>query len=199
MQDDESHRAGARVLVGGGIGAGKSSVVEMFRRAGFHVIIADDIGRTVLQPGTEAVAIVEERWPSAVKDGELDRGALATIVFNDRGELATLEAITHPEIKRAIDAECEAHLDDDIVIETPVANLMGDAGFLKVAVVAAPELRLARSVTRGGARADVMARMGMQASDAEWSDWADVVIDNSGTPEELEWRVVPIIEEVRRG
>ena len=84
MKDDESPDDGARVLVGGGIGAGKSSVVDVFRREGYLAINADDVGRSVLQPGSAALARVTDIWPGAIVDGELDRGALAKIVFADR-------------------------------------------------------------------------------------------------------------------
>lgn len=181
-----------RILLGGGIGAGKTSVCDVFAAHGFEVIVADAVGHSVLQPGGTAVDAVAEAWPTAVHDGIVDRARLARIVFTDPDELARLEAITHPEIG----ARIEDMLDDapgPVVVEVPVMSVLADREFVRVAVVADEDLRLARAVARGGDEADVRRRMASQPSDAEWRAWADVVVDNSGPWADTEQAVVDVI------
>jgi dephospho-CoA kinase len=117
--------------------------------------------------------------------GELDRAALARIVFAEPAELASLEAIMHPRIA-ARSAEIEAAA---IAAGTPVVvhdvPLLVERGqwrrFDAVVVVRAEvSLRLDRLVARGVERADALARMERQASDEQRAEVADFVIDNSG-------------------
>ena len=91
-----------RVLLTGGIGAGKSSVGELLRARGALVIDADEIGHQVLEPGGEAFDRVAETWPSVVVDGVIDRRKLADIVFGDPVELRRLEEFTHGAIREKI-------------------------------------------------------------------------------------------------
>ena len=176
-----STRARERLVVlGGGIGAGKSSVADVFRDHGYTVISADEVGRDVLAPGSEAVDRVAVRWPGVVRDGVVDRGALAAIVFADATELGDLEAITHPAIRAAIRLDLDAHPGRPTVVEVPVMGVLGDLGAVRIAVVAPDDVRLARAVARGHERADAVARMASQPPQDAWREWADVVIDNSG-------------------
>src|SRR5262245_40039116 len=96
----------------GGIGSGKSTVAEMFRQLGAAVLDADKTGHEVLrQPAIRAA--IGGRWGQAVigPDGEIDRKALAKIVFapppEGPRELAELERITHPEIRNRLKTKVE--------------------------------------------------------------------------------------------
>ena len=82
----------------GGIGAGKSAASEMFRRHGAEVIDVDGLGRDVLEPGGGAYEAVITRFGERIvaPGGQIDRAALAGIVFADREDLDALEAISHP-------------------------------------------------------------------------------------------------------
>jgi dephospho-CoA kinase len=168
------------VLLGGGIGAGKSTVAGVFDDHGFEVIVADDVGRAVLAPGTDAVDLVAMRWPDVVIDGVVDRAALAAIVFADRAELDALEAITHPAITATIVARVTDHPRTRTVVEVPVIGLLERLDAHRIAVVAPDEIRIARAVARGSRRDDVVARMASQPTQDAWREWADVVIDNDG-------------------
>ncbi|MEE8484962.1 MAG: dephospho-CoA kinase [Acidimicrobiia bacterium] len=191
------YRTAARVLLGGGIGAGKSAVAVIFERAGFLVIEADEIGRSLLAAGTPEAAAVQELWPSVVAEGVVDRAALATIVFGDASELRKLEAVTHPAIAAEIERRV-AKTEKDVVVEAPLAHLEISGEWTRVAVVADSRERLARAVARGGDPDDVKRRMKSQMSTAEWMSWADVVIDNNGSWAETEAHVAAVIDE-RRG
>lgn len=196
MAKEELQGTGVRVILGGGIGAGKTSVASLFATYGFTVIVADDVGRDVLAPGSEAARLVEQRWPSVVADGAIDRGVLAGIVFSSRADLDELEAITHPEIERRI----EAMLDDagrlPCAVETPVPGLLGAVAATRIAIVADDHVRIARAVARGGSIEDVRARVSSQVDQDVWRGWADVVVDNSGAWADTERAVVGVIEEL---
>src|SRR5215218_2373020 len=96
----------------GGVASGKSTVANMFRDLGAAVLDADRAGHEILRmPAIRAA--VGGRWGSTVvgPDGEIDRKAVAKIVFapppDGPRELAELERITHPEIRKRLLAEAE--------------------------------------------------------------------------------------------
>lgn len=186
------------VILGGGIGAGKSSVGAIFAHAGFEVIEADAVGRDVLAPGRPAVDEVAARWPDTVSDGVVDRAALAAIVFADRSELAALEAVTHPRIADEIRTRMTS-ASARVLIEVPVMSVLAGVDAVRVAVIADDEVRIARAVARGDEPGDVAARMASQVDQDAWRAWADVVVDNSGSWADTERHVLAVIEELVDG
>jgi len=167
------------VLLGGGIGAGKSSVAALFVAAGFTHIESDRIGEGVLRPGTAATDAVERAWPEVVSEGVIDRAALAAIVFSSKDDLDRLEGITHPSIR----AEIERATNDargSVVVEIPLSRIDLTGEWTRVAVLADENTRRERAVARGGDPEDVRNRIRSQATDADWIAWADVVVANSG-------------------
>lgn len=183
------------LLLGGGIGAGKSRVAAEFSRRGFEVIEADMVGHEVLNSDTEAIAAVAVAWPDAVVGGVVDRAILARIVFSDADALAKLESITHPVIgevllRRIGDAT------GPVVVEVPLMKVLSEGPYLRVAVVADVQIREDRAVGRGASREDVRNRMSHQQSDAQWADWADRVVENSGDWDATARSVGALIDEV---
>lgn len=172
--------AGAAIAIGGGIGAGKSSVLEVFERAGYVVIEADLVGHEILEPHHRVGRSVMDRWPSTVVDGRVSRPKLARIVFNDPRALAELESITHPAIRCEIE-RLVSQAGAPVALEVPILGMFADTNWHRMAVVAPEEVRIARAVARGGDPDDVRARVASQPSDAEWMEWADTVIDNGGS------------------
>lgn len=160
-------------------------------RLGATAIIADEIGHRVLEPGGEAHEAVAETWPQVVVDGRIDRRRLAAIVFADPEELTRLEAMTHPAIAARLASEAAA-VDGDVVVETPVPAVAAGDGWARVLVDAPPRVRLDRAVARGGNREDVVRRMAAQLDREEWLAWADHVIVNDGTVDDLERAVVDL-------
>ncbi|HSJ70329.1 MAG TPA: dephospho-CoA kinase [Acidimicrobiia bacterium] len=185
-----------RVILGGGIGAGKTSVGSLFATQGFTLIVADDVGREVLAPGSDATRQVEQRWPTVVSEGVVDRGALAGIVFSSRDDLVELEAITHPEIERRIESMLDDAGRQPCAIETPVPGLLGSVSATRIAIVADDHVRIARAVSRGGSIEDVRARMASQVDQDVWRAWSDVIVDNSGAWADTERAVSGVIEEL---
>jgi dephospho-CoA kinase len=174
-----------RIVVVGGIGAGKSTVLQRFADLGALVVDTDRIGHEILEPWGNAFPAVAERWPEVVEGAQINRAALAAIVFQDPEELAALEAISHPAIAREIERRCEDADATPVVVELPVeADLVGP-GWTRVAVIAPREVRLDRAEARGMDRDDAANRADRQLDDEAWVSTSDMVIVNNGTVEEL--------------
>lgn len=177
----------------GGIGAGKSTAAAILAVLGAVIVDCDRLGREVVAAdGGAAYAPIVERFGPAVvgADGELDRPALGRIVFGDAEALADLNAITHPAIDDEIAAAITAAGPDDRVVLDMAVLVESDLGaglYDRVLVIEAPiEQRLERlAETRGMARADAMARVDSQATDAERRAVADAVIVNDGDVDAL--------------
>jgi len=185
------------LLVGltGGIGSGKSTVAVLLAAHGAVILDADAFARDAVREGTDALAAVVQRFGEEVvgPDGELDRARLASVVFADRGALADLEAIIHPEVRRMIADGIQSHLDTDdvVVLVNPLLIEMGTHRDCDVVVVvsASPETQVERSVARGMDEPDARARLEAQLPLDERARAADVLLDNEGTIEELETEV----------
>jgi dephospho-CoA kinase len=182
-----------RVGLTGGIGSGKSTVARALARRGAVVIDADAIAREVVEPGRPGLTAVVERFGAGILDGEgrLDRPKLAALVFENAAALADLNAIVHPlvaaETARRIAA---APPDSVVVIDVPLLVEAARSGYDVVVIVEAPEpVRLERLIGRGMNPDDARKRMAAQASDAERRKVADVVLDNSGSEEDLERQI----------
>ncbi len=185
-----------KVGLTGNIAAGKSSVVRTWRSLGAAVVDADELARRAVEPGTPGLRRIEETWGPGVLDasGALDRGALRGIVFADPEARARLEAIVHPAVSALRDEEyrrAEEAGASLVVADIPLLFEVGLAGeFDVVVLVDAPEEeRLRRMVEDRGldpeeARRMVAAQMPAELKRAR----ADVVIDNSGSRDELEAR-----------
>jgi dephospho-CoA kinase len=179
-----------RIGLTGGIGSGKSTVAARFAELGAVVIDADTIAREVVEPGTPGLAQVVERFgPDVLRtDGSLDRPALAQLVFGDEQALAALNAIVHPLVAaRRADLIAAAGPDAVVVSDVPLLVETGMAGdFDAVVVVEAPlSDRLARLAARGLPEPEARARIARQASDEQRRAVATVVLDNSGSQQEL--------------
>lgn len=166
-------------VLSGGLASGKSQVRGFLSEHGFHTIDADSVGHDVLRSDGPAFDEVAKRWPQVVEEGEVDRSALAEIVFNDPSELISLESITHPHIFGTISTQVE-DVDAPVVVEMPLIKHSLGSGWRRIVVDCRDELRLRRAVGRGMAEADVRSRMSAQPSRAEWLAIADVVVPNHG-------------------
>jgi dephospho-CoA kinase len=179
----------------GGIGSGKSTVSALLAELGAVVIDADAIVHEVQAPGGAAYApMVEHFGPAVVRaDGTFDRQAIADIVFNDPEQLAALNAIVHPLVGQTIAERMAAEADTDhvVILDVPLLVESGRSDMAGIIVVDAPvEIAVARAVARGPAsEADVRARIAKQASREERLAKADLVVDNSGSLEDLRAQV----------
>lgn len=185
----------------GNVAAGKSAVADSWRQAGVPVVSADQLARTAVEPGTEALARIEELFgPGVIQaDGALDRAAVRRIVFRDEDALRHLEAIVHPAVRRLRDEWTRRQREAGagmVVWEIPLLFETGIEGEADVVVVVdAPEDARRRRVveTRGIDEGEAVAIMEAQMPAEEKRRRADVVIENAGTREELEGRAAEVL------
>jgi dephospho-CoA kinase len=186
-----------RVALTGGIATGKSYVRAWFERAGVPTIDADVLARQAVAPGSAGLASVVRRFGTGLltPDGELDRRALGAIVFADPAARRDLEAIVHPEVRRATDAwfaalDPVAHV--FALADIPLLYETGrDRDFRLVVVTScAVETQLARLMRRDAlSEADARARIAAQLPLDEKRRRADFVIETDGTFAETDARV----------
>lgn len=181
-----------RVGLTGGIGAGKSQVAGIFGDLGALIIDTDVIAREVVTPQSDGLLEIARVWPGVVRNGVLDRAALADIVFSDAAARERLNALLHPHIRRlAVERESRAAAGQLIVHVVPLFFETGyDRLVDKSVLVAAPlERRIARIVERDRIdEARVRARMAAQVEPGEARSRADYVIENNGDLEHLRER-----------
>ena len=179
----------------GGIGAGKSTVSALLAERGAVIVDADAITRELQQPGTPVFEAMVERFGAGIvaPDGTLDRQAVAEIVFNDPEALKALTGIVHQavgeEIARRLEAE--APTDHVVVLDVPLLVESGRSDLAGTIVVDVDEdVAVSRLVEqRGMSESDARARIANQVSRADRLAAADVVVDNSGTRDDLAARL----------
>lgn len=192
-----------RIGLTGGIAAGKSEVSRILESLGAYILDADKISREVVEVGQSALDKIAEAFEGVIaEDGSLDRKALGNVVFCDPDKLELLNSILHPAIRRTMAeraAEWEMlHPEDMIVLDVP---LLIECGWQDMAdevwlVTASEGTRIKRIMLRDGLTAvQAQARLDAQMKDSEKAKFAHVIIDNSGTLEELENRVIALYRE----
>jgi dephospho-CoA kinase len=186
------------VAITGGIGAGKSEALKAFARHGAATVSSDEIVHHLLRRPEVREAVVTRMGHGIVSPaGEIDRGALATVVFNDREALAWLEELLHPlvsaeylqwrdQLAELPDAPSVSVTEVPLLYETG-----GDARFDKVVVITAPsKLRRARSAVA------VDDRESRLIPDREKVQRADFSFTNTGSLEELDAFVKSVLAEL---
>jgi dephospho-CoA kinase len=183
----------------GGVASGKSMVAGQLASLGATVLNADEIGHEVLrQPKIEAA--VRQRWGDAVfgADGRIDRKKLAWIVFAPPPDgppaRVYLEQLTHAEILPIIKEQLDALAGSAVKAAVIDAPLLAEAGLDKLCdkliyVDAPPEMRLQRALARGWRKEDFAAREDAQKSLNFKRKRADLIINNSGSPEQTQTQV----------
>jgi dephospho-CoA kinase len=188
------------VAITGGIGAGKSEALAAFARHGAATVSSDEIVHELLRREEVRAAIVEEFGNGVVApDGHLDRGAVATIVFNDAEKLAWLEDLLHPLVAMEYMQWREqlASLREPPRVCVTEIPLLFEAGaeerFDKVVVITAPEgERHARS------RIDAEQRERRFLPETEKVARADYAYANTGTLTELDRFVGSVMDDLTR-
>ena len=170
------------VALTGGIGSGKSTAGELFSQLGAVVIDSDQIARDVIERGTKGFdSLVATFGDAILKNGDIDRSAIATLIFSDPKKRRQLEEITHPLIRERFSKTLSLLPDESIVInQIPLLfESKGEYKFDHVITVSAPEeIRIERLRKRGLSATQIEQRMKAQASDTDRESIADSVIIN---------------------
>ncbi len=179
----------------GNIGTGKSTVLAHLADLGARTVDADRLAHEIMLPGGPAYDAVVSAFGAGIlaPDGRIDRAKLAAIVFADPQALARLESILHPLVIARVEEIAAAATEPVIAVEAVKLLESGMAARLcdeVWVIVARPEIALARlAAQRGMSEVEARRRLANQMPEAEKVARADVVIDNSGPPEETRRQV----------
>ena len=172
----------------GSSGCGKTTALRTLQQLGATILDCDAIYHRLLKEDAALLSAIGGRFPEAVKDGALDRAALATIVFSDPQSLQDLNLLTHgavkAEVKRQLSsAPALAAIDAYALFESGLDRLCD----ITVAITAPEELRIARIVNRDGITPEkAKERISAQRPQEEISALCDYTLCNNGTQAEFE-------------
>ena len=185
------------VLVGltGGIGSGKSTVAKVFETLGVPIFNSDLIAKSIVNNDAEVINEIVAEFGNIYLDGELDKVKMATIVFNDKKALETLNKIVHPKVALYFENWVEQHKTEQVLIKE--AAILIESGAYKhmdkIVLVTAPEpIRIQRVILRDSiSEQKVKDRIQSQLSDTEKKKLANFTINNDG-----ELLIIPQVLEV---
>ena len=188
------------VALTGGIGAGKSLAAQYFSDLGARVVDADQLARVAIERGSTGFDEVILRFGEEIlRDGDIDRKALAQIIFSDPQAKEDLEAIVHPRIRELFsEVVSDLQPEEILIYEIPLLAETGSAkNFdLVITVEADLEIRKDRLRKRGMFISEIERRLANQASREEREALADYVITNDGDEDQLLRAVENLWEEL---
>jgi dephospho-CoA kinase len=189
------------VALTGGIGSGKSTVGQMFAQLGAIVIDSDQLARDVLERGSLGFdEVVAKFGDEILKNGEIDRQLLASIVFKDPKKRSELEQVTHPLIRKAF-AEVVARSESNSIVINQIPLLVESNHNYKfdhvINISASEAIRTQRLLKRGLTVDQIRQRMQAQATDQMRESVADSVIINETDEQNLSDQVEIIWEQLR--
>lgn len=179
----------------GGIAAGKSEVGEYLSKKGYYVVCADEVSASLCKKGSPVLKEIEDAFGSEVfnKNGELNRRELSKIVFSSPYELAKLNKIMWDKIKTEVERRIKEYIKTHhapkpifitgaLLIEARWTHLVDSVWV----VCADEEIRVERIIARSGLkREEAILRIKSQMKDADRIEYADIVLYNNGTQQEL--------------
>ena len=177
------------VALTGGIGSGKSTVGQIFGDLGAIVTDSDQLARDVVERGTTGFdQIIAAFGDEVLKNGDLNRAALADLVFKDPAKRKQLEQITHPLIRKAFAKIVESAKGDSIVVnQIPLlVESNHDYKFDHVITVSASEaVRIERLLKRGMNLTQIQQRLQAQSNDTQREKISDSIIRNDNSQADL--------------
>lgn len=182
-----------RIAITGGIGSGKSTVLDFFAVRGFKTASADKINAQLLTDKSY-IKKLEKLFPSAVVNGVADKAKLREIIFMDAAARRKINKLSHGEVAKKI-----AQIKGDLAVEIPLLIESGMAGeFDKIIAVTAPyDVRVNRIIARDSIDADLAKKMiAAQSTDKEREQAADFIIDTNCTFSEVALQIDRIIQAI---
>ena len=191
------------IAVTGGIGAGKSTAVDMFKQYGVPVIDTDIIARQLVNSDPGVLSAIVKQFGNDILNGklELDRSKLRKIVFNDEHKREILQNILHPLIHAQVLKELEViHSDYCIIVIPLLTESRHSYPYDRVLLIDADEsIQVERATKRDNNSAVLVEKiMSAQASREQRRALADDIIDNNGTLDELQSQVSALHERYRK-
>jgi dephospho-CoA kinase len=183
----------------GSIAMGKSEVAKIFRAQNIPVFDADATVHDIYESGT-AAKLLASICPDAIVGEKLDRKILSALIAKTPDLLKSITEIIHPLVQAAETKFLNAQHTDIAVIDSPLILETGRARDMDMIIVvsSSPENQEARALTRPGMTLEKLNMIrAKQMPDAEKRVWADYVIENNGTLEELATTTKELITHIR--
>ena len=194
------------VFIIGGIGSGKSTVSHLFAEAGFPVLDLDKVGHAILYID-EAIEALTEAFGADImgENAAIDRKKLAAKAFSSPEKTARLNSVLAPyilaEMRQWLSARekegCQVALVEVSAYDGPQGDYGQEADYL-IAVLAPENLRIQRAIVRGFTEDDVRHRIARQAADEQRREWANFVIENEGSLEDLRFLVDQMCQHISK-
>lgn len=191
----------------GGYASGKSTVARIFVELGAVLVDADQLARKVVEPGKPAWSEIVAHFGNGIllENGEIDRKALAEIIFSDEKERERLNSIVHPRVLeeelKAIDEIRGRKPEAVVIMNVPLLIERGHFNYCDriVVVTVDEETHIKRLMGRDGfTREEAVRRISSQMPLSEKVKYADFVIDNNGSIEETRREVGKIFALLKR-
>lgn len=192
-----------RIGLTGSIGCGKSSFSNILKKHNIPIIDADLKGREIYE-NKELLEDIEKNFGNSVinKDGTLNRKNLGKIVFSDDEKLKKLNELTHPAIRKMIKDDLDKYekngskmavIDAALLIEGDFMNMLD----LVIVITCDEKVQLKRVVIRDNcSEEEAIGRIKSQMPQEEKIKYADFVIDNSGTLDQLKEKTEKLIKKI---
>lgn len=182
----------------GGVGSGKSSVLKILKETyGADIIQADLVAAELEEPGREGYLALLKQFGEGIlrEDRTIDRGRFAALIFADKQALETVNRLIHPMTWARIRELTEESKAELVVVEAALLDKTGDIYDELWYVYTSEENRIRRLMeSRGYSRDKVLSIIANQPSEKEFLQAADAVIDNNGSPQELNVQIKDRLE-----
>ena len=182
----------------GGTGCGKTTALQVIEGLGGLVIDCDKIYHDLLQTDNAMLCAIDKRFPGVVKDGALDRKALAAIVFTDEQALLELNRITHSAVKNKVLEILEAN--PGLAAIDAIGLLEGGLDTLcdvTVAVTAPEDVRVARLTARDNiTRQQAQMRIDGQKKQDYFRQSCDYILENNGTQADFQEKCLAFLQKL---
>jgi dephospho-CoA kinase len=167
----------------------------MFKKKGAVVLDADSFARDAIKHGRQAWKQIVKRYGEDIlnENGEIDRGTLANIIFNDAAELAFVNSVVHPVVQAEIEQAIESLKRDTpdikaVVLDVPLLIEVGWHKWADITIIVRSDYntRLNRLIAKSYSIEDARQRIDAQKEKEKLEAYADTIIDNNGNLAELE-------------
>lgn len=182
-----------KIAITGNIGSGKSTFANYAEEAGFKVLRADNISKSILESDEKVRSLViKEFGENSFKDDRPNKGFLAKEIFGNPVKLQKLESILHPRVIKSIEKSFSVSLKTNKVVFVEAALIYEadmESMFDYVVLITAPrDLRFERKIASGFTEEDFVNRESNQILEDEKKKRADFIFANDGTIVELKMK-----------
>ena len=193
-----------KVGLTGSIGTGKSTVLKLFNQLGAYTVDVDKIVHQLYKRGDIQEKVKKEFGDVFNEDGSLNRKEVAKIIFNNPEKRKVLEDIIHPEVRKEVKRFIQNIEKKDknaiVIVEVPLLIETGQyKEYDKVIVVYSPKnLQLKRLLNKGYSREEALKRINSQMNIEEKLKFADFIIKNISSLEDLKKQVKEVFNQLKR-